>query len=372
MNAAMQFTITCPSCNKVTKTESDSIPDKIRCQDCNHEFSVPKKLHLDDSALTENPKLSLAEASISEMVKELSRRGHMAVLTQLNNQSQPERSSELSMLGLLESSVMAKEPLGIRHYLTESIKQENLEEIYRLMLRLLEQRNANVVHSLELAPGTKPTKTPSQNKSTKSGLLKDPIVSSNQEMREEIVTDQGLQPAQVLKEFSLKGDTLGVMTLQDFKEKYRRSSTVCNRVLPLCSDERPGFAFHELLGEEWHHMAGIIHGRVELPSENLSPTIAGVKTDYLIYQFLDEKLFQITGVFNTDSFHEVAHALRKKFGPAISEGEENRKLLWWTLDCSIELQFGRLRPREPAIVRYYHDDLLEEASGRKKRLVKDI
>lgn len=371
----MQFEFSCPRCNEITLINSDQVPEFIHCRVCGHDFEVPKKLQIDPSRFTDSTKLTLSEASINEMIQELSRRGHTAILTQLNEHTTDPESSEMSMLGILESSVMSGEALGVKHYLTEAIKQDNLIDLYRLILKLLEQRNSQKIESIDLTVSEKSNsnKSPKNCSVTKTTLLMD----ENQEtdsrfVKEEVVKDSEPEPTQVLKEFSLKGDVLGNLTLQEFKEKYRRTSTVCNRSLPLCSDERPGYAFHELLGEEWHHLAGIVHGRVELPAERLSPTIAGIKTDCLIYQFLDDKLFQITGIFSTDYFHNVANALRKKFGPAISEGEEHRTLLWWSLDCSIELQFGSLRPREPAIVRYYHDDLLEEAALRKSKLSKDL
>ncbi len=113
--------------------------------------------------------------------------------------------------------------------------------------------------------------------------------------------------------YELKGDKLG-MTLEEFKQKYERSGEGGTR-LPLCSDTAWGANKASLRTEPWHQRAGIIHARIDLPSENNSPTVAGVKSELMLYEFVDGKLFRIAAWLPTDKFHLVSEAAISKYGP---------------------------------------------------------
>jgi hypothetical protein len=100
----------------------------------------------------------------------------------------------------------------------------------------------------------------------------------------------GLQPGGARLPFELKGDRLGI-TLAEFKAKYARQ--LGGVQLPYCSDSCPGQANPTLWCEPWHAAAGLVNGRIDLPSENNPPTIANVKTETFFYHFVDGKHFRI-------------------------------------------------------------------------------
>ena len=109
--------------------------------------------------------------------------------------------------------------------------------------------------------------------------------------------------------------------MADFKAKYARFTPDGRQDLPICSD-MPGYIGKaDLHGEAWHRRAGIIHARVDNPLEDNSPTVAGVKTDLLLYQFVDGKLFRISAWFATDLFHLVSEAVRQEIRPADQRNE---------------------------------------------------
>jgi hypothetical protein len=111
--------------------------------------------------------------------------------------------------------------------------------------------------------------------------------------------------------YELKGDRLG-MSLEEFKQQYARSGEGGQK-LPLCSDTAWGANKASLQSEPWHRQAGIVHARIDLPAEDNSPTVAGVKTELLLYQFVDGKLFRIAAFLPTDQFHVVSEAAIKKY-----------------------------------------------------------
>ena len=124
--------------------------------------------------------------------------------------------------------------------------------------------------------------------------------------------------------YELKGDPLG-MKLADFKQKYARFTQDARQDLPICSDQPGYIGKADLHGEAWHRRAGIIHARVDIPLEDNSPTVAGVKTDLLLYQFVDGQLFRITALFATDLFHVVSEAVVQKYGPPTREIKQPRE-----------------------------------------------
>jgi hypothetical protein len=170
--------------------------------------------------------------------------------------------------------------------------------------------------------------------------------------------------------FELKGDRLG-MSLDEFKHKYERSGEGGVR-LPLCSDTAWGANKASLRTEPWHEKAGIIHARVDLPAEDNSPTIAGVKTDLLLYQFIDGKLFRIIAFLPTDKFHLFTEATIKKFGPVTRETQKPRELIWENPVAWVSLTRGLVHPPEPSVLEVVHRQLHQLADSRMPTSAADI
>jgi hypothetical protein len=170
--------------------------------------------------------------------------------------------------------------------------------------------------------------------------------------------------------YELKGDRLG-MTIDAFKEKYARSGEGGVK-LPLCSDTAWGANKASLHSEPWHRQAGIINARVDLPAEDNSPTVAGIKTELLLYQFVDGKLFRIAAFLPTDQFHVVSEAAIKKFGPVTRETQKPRQLIWENPIASVTLSRGSVHPREASILELNHKSLAELAASRIPTAAADI
>jgi hypothetical protein len=169
--------------------------------------------------------------------------------------------------------------------------------------------------------------------------------------------------------FELKGDRLG-MTLPEFKTKYARS--IGGMTMPYCSDALPGQSNTALWSEPWHSAAGLVNGRTELPSENASPTVAGVKTDLFLYHFVDGQLFRMTALFDTEAFHLVRDALVQKQGPPTSETKEPMELAWENSVSTIRLVRGAMRPKKSSTLLYTHNDLQRLAESRTPQRQTDL
>jgi hypothetical protein len=170
--------------------------------------------------------------------------------------------------------------------------------------------------------------------------------------------------------YELKGDRLA-MSLEDFKQKYARSGEGGHK-LPLCSDTAWGANKASLQSEPWHRQANIVNARIDLPAEDNSPTVAGVKTDLLLYQFIDGKLFRIAAHFPTDQFHLVSEAAIKKYGPATRENQRPRQLIWENPISSVVLSRGNVHPREASILELEYKQLAELAAARTPTGASDI
>jgi len=179
-------------------------------------------------------------------------------------------------------------------------------------------------------------------------------------------------PGQTLEEqlYELKGDRLG-MSLDEFKEKYARAGEGGVK-LPLCSDTAWGANKASLHSEPWHKQAGIINARVDLPAEDNSPTVAGVKTELLIYQFIDGKLYRMAAFLPTDQFHIVSEAAIKKYGPITRETQKPRQLIWENPVASVTLTRGTVHPREASQLELLHKELAELAASRTPTASADI
>lgn len=170
--------------------------------------------------------------------------------------------------------------------------------------------------------------------------------------------------------FELKGDRLG-MSLDEFKEKYQRSGEGGVR-LPLCSDTAWGANKASLHAEPWYVKENIINARIDLPAEDNSPTVAGVKTELLLYQFIDGKLFRIAAKFPTDKFHLVSEAAIKKYGPVTRETQKPRQLIWENPLAWVALTRGTVHPPEPSTIELVHRELQRLADSRTPTSAADI
>jgi hypothetical protein len=163
----------------------------------------------------------------------------------------------------------------------------------------------------------------------------------------------GAAPATEEQLYELKGDRLG-MGLDEFKQKYARSVEGSPQKLPLCSDTAWGPNKAALRSEPWHRQAGIIHARIDLPTEDNSPTVAGVKTAVLLYQFVDGRLFGMLAEFPTDQFHLVSEAAIKKYGPVTRETHKPRQLVWENPVASVVLTRGTVHPVQASTLYLVH------------------
>jgi hypothetical protein len=106
--------------------------------------------------------------------------------------------------------------------------------------------------------------------------------------------------------------------------------------------------------------------------EDNSPTVAGVKTELLLYQFVDGKLFRMAAFLPTDHFHIVSEAAIKKYGPVTRENQRPRQLYWENPFASIVLTRGNVHPREPSILELTYKQLAEVAGSRAPSAAADI
>lgn len=170
--------------------------------------------------------------------------------------------------------------------------------------------------------------------------------------------------------YELKGDKLG-MSLDEFRKKYERAGEGGVR-LPLCSDTAWGTNKASLRTEQWHQKAGILNARVDLPAEDNSPTVAGVKTELLLYQFIDGKLYRIIAFLPTDRFHLFSEATIKKFGPPTRETQKPRELTWENPLAWVSLMRGSVHPPEPSVLELVHRQLHQLAESRMPTSAADI
>jgi ribosomal protein S27E len=170
--------------------------------------------------------------------------------------------------------------------------------------------------------------------------------------------------------YELKGDKLG-MTLEEFKQKYERSGEGGTR-LPLCSDTAWGTNKASLRSEPWHQRAGIVHARIDLPTEDNSPTVAGVKTELMLYEFVDGKLFRIAAWLPTDKFHLISEAAISKYGPVSRETQKPRQLIWENAMAWVALTRGTVHPPEASVIELVHRQLHQVAESRVPTGASDI
>ena len=109
-----------------------------------------------------------------------------------------------------------------------------------------------------------------------------------------------------------------------------------------------------------------------MPAEDNSPTVAGVKTELLLYHFIDGKLFRIAAHLPTDQFHVVSEAAIKKYGPAYARNPETAATCVGKPACTVHLTRGTVHPREASILELEHKQLAELAASRAPTAAGDI
>jgi len=312
----MPIQVLCNACQFKLEIPDEFAGKKAKCGNCGAPFRVPSSRR-EPAAVA---KKLLTTASLEEIIAEVKRRGHAALLATVDLS----KYGVGSLSDLLDSGDHLGPGLGF--CTTEPLDAESQQRLLAV-----------------LGDGLK--------------RLSNPVAAAEQ--------DAYYEP------FDFKGDPLG-MTLADFKHKYAREIPGSSQPAPFCSDRGGGFRIPELHTEPWHNAAGIVHARVELPSEHTPPSFAGVEAELLLYQFLDGRLFQITALFPSEGFPSVTDAIRRKYGSPTTERQEPRQLEWKRMACTVELTNGRISPPSPSQLRMYFDDLLEEALAREPSISSDI
>ncbi|HVT30504.1 MAG TPA: hypothetical protein VHE81_21015 [Lacipirellulaceae bacterium] len=309
----MPIQLECPGCKTTLQVPDDMAGKQGKCIHCGQRVTVPGKASASVSSIS-GLAPSLFEASPESMVRELHRRQQSALLLIFK----PSDDASYDLTNVPESD--------LKCIATEDINQARFAQVVEGFAKRFAPRR------------------------------KGPAGSSSVTLDEQL--------------YELKGDRLG-MTLEEFRGKYNRSGDGGQR-LPLCSDTAWGANKASLHPEPWHRAAGIVHARIDLPSEDNSPTVAGVKTDLLLYHFIDDKLFRISAYFPTDQFHVVSDAAIKKYGPVTRETHHPRQLVWENPWASVYLTRGTVHPREASVLELVHKRLDELAASRAPTAAADI
>ena len=306
----MPIQLECPGCKATLTVPDDAAGKAGKCIHCGQRVVVPGSPTLPAKSLGGGLMSTLFEATPESMVRELSRRQESAILLVFR----PEEGSY------------------------------NLEDIPESEIKCIATDDINAARFVEVVESFAKRFGP---RMKISGV------------------PSGLVP------YELKGDRLG-MELEDFKQKYARSVEGTSAQLPRCSDTAWGANKAALHAEPWHKDAGIVYARVDLPAEDNSPSVAGVKTNLLLYQFVDGKLFRISAFFPTDQFHVVSEAAVKKYGPITREIAKPRQLVWENDVAEIVLLRGTLHPPVPSALHLIHKALVKVVESRTPQGAQDI
>ena len=339
----MFMRIECPGCNAVLQVEEALAGKQGKCIHCGHKIIVPSQSGMAHSVPVPPPPPVpfLTEASPEAMIRELHERRKSALL--LVFEPSPDGSYDLANIADNKLKCVA----------TEDITLENFGELVASFSRRFAPRKpAAPVAEAGAAPTGSGPVVPAQPQGSMVGKLSGTV--------------QGPDDP-----YEIKGDQLG-MSMAEFKTKYARFTPDGRQDLPICSD-MPGYiGKSDLHGEAWHRKANIVHARVDNPLEENSPTVAGVKTDLFLYQFVDGHLFRISAWFATDLFHVVNEAVLQKYGKPTYENKQPRELFWENNVSKIVLTRGTVHPRTYSTLHLVHKQLTELAASRAPRASEDI
>lgn len=316
----MFLRIECPGCKAVLQVEEALAGKQGKCIHCGHKIVVP------GGAAAAPPATLLTDATPEAMVRELHNREKSAVL--LVFEPSPEGSYDLANVPDAKLKCIA----------TEDVTPQRFAQLVASIGKRFAPKKS--------PPGAKPAE-PS------------------------VIGQLSGRPLDPEAPYELKGDPLG-MSLADFKQRYARFTPDGRQDLPICSDQGWGLGKAELHSEAWHRRAGIVHARIDHPNDDNSPTIAGVKTDLLLYQFVDGQLYRITALFATDLFHLVSDAFVKKYGPPAHESKQPREFGWENSVSQIVLTRGTVHPRTPSSLHLVHKQLLQIVESRVPQGAADI
>jgi len=335
----MFLRIECPGCKAILQVEEALAGKQGKCIHCGHRIIVPNQSGLAASAPPlppppPQPVQFLTEASPESMVRELFDRKKSALLLVFD----PGEDESYDLEDVPDNK--------LKCIATEDINQARFAAVVASFSKRFAPR--------WIAPAA--TSPP--------GVTQQGSASSD-------FGQSGINLMAQDQLFELKGDRLG-MTLDDFKKKYARFTNDGRQDLPICSDQGYGGGRADLHSEAWHRHAGIIHARIDNPAEDNSPTIAGLKTDLLLYYFIDGRLFRISAFFATDQFHVVSDAVLKKYGPPTREIKQPREMIWENAVAMVDLMRGSVHPRTPSTLNIIHKQLLTTAESRAPKGAADI
>ena len=305
----MTIQFQCSGCQATLQVKDELAGKEGKCPHCGTNVLIPSG----QSSGVMLDATFLNEATTSDMLRELRRRKQSAVLVVFNTPA----SGSYEQSSLLSG--------GVRCVGTDDMQDAQLRKVLEEVLHLSVGKNSSTADSP--------------------------------------VAGDGL--------YDFKGDKVG-MGLEEFKRKHSRKVEWQNVDLPWCSDRSRGQRIEALLSEEWHAEAGIVHARIELPYEQRRPTIAGVPTDLLLYQFVDEQLARISLKFDTDSSHIVRDALTKKYGAPTSQKENPKQIIWSSTKSAIQLLPGRIYPPEPSWLHVVHSELQQLMDEREPKHTDDL
>jgi hypothetical protein len=329
----MFLRIECPGCKAVLQIEEALSGRQGKCIHCGHKIVVPRNDGTAPPRPAPQPVQFLTEASPEAMVRELGERRKSALLLVF----EPAADGSYDLANVPDAK--------LKCIATEDVTQP---------------RFAQLVASFgKRFAAKRPAARPPQS-----------AASSANEDHSLIGKLGGTAPAPN-EPHELKGDQLG-MTLEDFKSRYARFTDDGRQDLPICSNQPGYIGKAELHGEAWHQRAKIVHARVDHPLEEKSPTIAGVKSDLMLYKFVDGRLFCIEAWFATDMFHMVSEALVEKYGPPTRENRQPREMIWENEVSLIGLTRGTVHPRVASTLHLIHKQLMSDAESRKPQGAADV